>query len=283
VAIVSRGYKRVSDERETEVGVKGPENRNRCQGVNEMGDEPYMLQKKLKDIPVVVDADRVRGIKKAIRDFGVDTVVLDDAFQQWRIKKDLEIVAVDCTNPFGNKHMLPRGILREPLSSLRRADVFMLTKANLCSGITAVRGALKNINPSAAIFESWHQPADFSMLNAPGQEFPADSLKGKNIGAFCGIGDPVSFENTLKNLGGHIGISLRFPDHHNYTGLDLGNIIKSCRDSDIDTIVTTEKDAVRVLGILPDKTSCKFLVLRIELKLKDEQGFRDRLLKLYPL
>jgi len=272
IAVISRGYKRASACRSARV--------SECRS---MGDEPYMLSKKLEGIPVIVDADRIRGIKKAIKDFGVDTVILDDAFQQWRINKDLEIVTIDAADPFGNRHMLPRGILREPLCALKRADIFMLTKANLHPDTESAKATLKSINPSAGIFESYHLPAGFYDIEEPARPLPADSLKGKSAGVFCGIGDPASFEDLIESLGVHIARTFRFTDHHNYSPKDLEKIIKSCKEMNIDTIITTEKDAVRISGVRLEGRGWKFLVLKIELGLKDEQGFSDRLLKLYSL
>jgi tetraacyldisaccharide 4'-kinase len=292
VAVVSRGYKRVSKDRKMEVGVSEPESSSGCQqsgklkgcqGVSEMGDEAYMLSKKLGDIPVIVDADRRRGINKAITNFGAETVILDDAFQQWKIKKDLEIVTIDATNPFGNKHMLPRGILREPLSSLKRADIFVLTKADFAADTAMLKGLLAKINPRAMIVESSHRACGLYNIDNPKAGLDIEALKGKSVAIFCGIGDPGSFTNTITGLGARIGAQFRFPDHHNYSREELDKIIKSSKENNIDTIITTEKDAVRISNIRLEAGSRNLLVLKIEIKLKDEQGFRNRLLKLYSL
>ncbi len=129
VAILSRGYKRMSS-RFSVLGSR-PNTEHRTPNTETMGDEPRMLFENLGDVPVIVDKDRARGAKRAIREYNSDTVILDDGMQQWGIKKDLEIVTIDALNPFGNGQMIPRGILRQPLSSLRQADIFVLTKTNL--------------------------------------------------------------------------------------------------------------------------------------------------------
>jgi len=284
VAIVSRGYKRVSKCQGVKVSEclssKASEDR---QSVFEMGDEPYMLSKKLGDIPVIVDADRIRGAKVAIKDFSADTIILDDAFQQWKIKKDLEIITVDASNPFGNKQLLPRGILREPLSSLKRADIFILTKVNLNPDISTVKNLLAKINPQAPIIESSHRVCGIHDILNLQENVNVDDLKSKIVGIFCGIGDPESFANSITSLGIKIGLSFSFRDHHNYTQKDLDGIVKSCKEKNIDTVVTTEKDASRILGSGLQFTGCGLLVLEIEIKLKDEQEFHNRLLKLYTL
>jgi len=286
VAIISRGYKRKT------IGHYGLW----AMGSETMGDEPYMLAKNLGDTPVLVGEDRIRAAQQAIDDEQADTVVLDDGFQQWRIKKDLEIVTIDATNPFGNCHLIPRGILRQPLSSLGRADVFVLTKTNLVPNIKDTRDFLAHINPKALIFESIHQPLGFYKIDEPNELLSLETFKGKSAALFSGIGDPDSFEKIIKNLGIKIGLSLRFRDHYNYNQEDLDKIIKSSKDKNIDLIITTQKDAVRISSLqlaaclpaarLPDghgqAGSLRFLVLRIGIKIiKDEDKLHNRLLKLY--
>jgi tetraacyldisaccharide 4'-kinase len=265
VAILSRGYKKNSKFKI----------QNSKFSYESMGDEPYMLQMKLKDVPVVVDANRIRAAHLAIRDYAVDTVILDDGFQQWRIIKDLEIVAIDASEPFGNRQLIPRGILRQPLSSLRRAEVLVLTKTNLNPDIVEIKDFLTALNPSAIIMEATHEPCGFYRINAPDELLNTAVFKGKTVSAFSGIGDPDSFENLLSSLGMNIGLSFIFPDHYRYSQKDIDRIIHSSKDKGIETIVTTEKDAVR-LPRLP------IFVLKIELKIiKNEEGLHSRLLRLY--
>jgi tetraacyldisaccharide 4'-kinase len=274
VAILSRGYKRRVTKSLS----------HQVTSSEAMGDEPYMLSGKLGDIPVLVDADRIRAAHLAMRDYGVDTVILDDGLQQWRIKKDLEIVAIDATNPLGNRHLLPRGILREPLSGLRRAHVFVLTKTNLKSETSGIKDFLKRINPAAAIIESCHEPLGFYKLGRSDELLNVEALKGKSVTLFCGIGDPDSFENLIARCGIKIGLSFRFRDHHRYTQKDLEKIVGTSRDKNIDTIITTEKDAARLISLSTGSWALTILVLRIRLIIaRDEQRFHNRLLQLYPL
>jgi tetraacyldisaccharide 4'-kinase len=242
-----------------------------------------MLQMNLVEIPVIVDADRIRSGNRAICDYGADTVIFDDGFQQWKIKKDLEIVTIDATNPLGNRYLLPRGILRQPLSSLKRADVFVLTKTNINTDIEDIKDTLNKLNPSGIIIESIHQPQGFYNINKPDELFNAEVLKGKSVTLFSGIADPDSFENLIINLGIKIGLSFRFDDHHNYTRQDLDKIIKGSRDKNIDTIITTQKDAARLYELRLATLDLRLLVLRVQLAIKDEQKFSNRLLNLYSL
>jgi tetraacyldisaccharide 4'-kinase len=247
-----------------------------------MGDEPYMLKMNLGDVPVVVDTDRIRAAKLAIHNYGADTVILDDGLQQWRIKKDLEIVTIDATCPFGNRKLIPRGILREPLSSLKRADVFILTKTNLNPDSQDIKDFLSSINPQSLIVESTHSPLGFYRLDDKDGFLGLEALAGENVTLVSGIADPDSFQNLIVSLGINIGLFFRFPDHHNYAKEELGRIIKNSKDKNIDTIITTEKDAARIRSLQLTAYSLQLLYLRIELKIiKDEQEFYNRLLRLY--
>jgi tetraacyldisaccharide 4'-kinase len=235
------------------------------------------------DIPVIVDADRIRGAKKAIKEYGVDTVILDDAFQQWRLKKDLEIVCLDATRPFGNGKLIPRGILREGLSSLRRADVIILTKTNLNPDVARIRDSLNKLRVQAPVMESSHEAVGFYNIAGPSELINANALKGKSVTLFSGIGDPDSFEKLIKDLGINAGLSFRFRDHYNYTEKDLDKIIENSKAKSIDIVITTEKDAARLYDLRITDCGLRILVLRIKLAIKDEPGFHKRLLKLYSL
>ncbi|MFH0826387.1 MAG: tetraacyldisaccharide 4'-kinase [Candidatus Omnitrophota bacterium] len=277
IAILSRGYKRE---------IQNPclpdsQAESRTQNYETMGDEPYMLKMRLKDIPVIVDKDRVRAALRAVEIFHVDTVILDDAFQQWKIARDLNVVTVDATRPFGNRQLLPRGILREPLTSLKRADIFVLTKTNLSKDTTLIKEELNRLNPDSAVFESSHEAVGFYDANDSQHLLSPDSLRSKTVTLFSGIGDPDSFENLIKTMGIRIGLSCRFGDHHLYSKQDLDGIFKASRDKQIETLITTEKDIVRIDPLKLETDGLRVLALRISLTFKDEQGFCHRLLKLY--
>ena len=264
VAVLSRGYK--SDP--GRIGVLG------------MGDEPAMLQKKLPLVNVIVDKDRIRAAKLAIRNYASNILILDDGFQQWRIFKDLEIVTIDARNPFGNNRMLPAGFLREPLSALKRADVFVLTQS--CSGrqLDALEERLRQINSRALIVESKHEPLGLSWLDQAGDLLDLEFLKDKPVAIFSGIGNPEGFRNCVCSLGARVVKSFEFADHHDYTILDIQHMIKEVGESGLETIITTQKDAVKVRELGVKETG--ILVLEIELKItKNETEFNRRLLKLY--
>ncbi|MFA5062704.1 MAG: tetraacyldisaccharide 4'-kinase [Candidatus Omnitrophota bacterium] len=262
VAVLSRGYNRLGQE---------------------MGDEPSMLSKSLGDIPVIVGHNRIKGAQRAIKEYAVDTVILDDGMQQWRIKKNLEIVTISSKQGFGNRHMLPRGILRQPLSSLGEADIFVLTKTDLSGSLAGIKGYLSKVNPQALIVESVHEALGFYAINNPDEIFSLNHLKGKDVVLFSGIGDPDSFNKLIANLGVNIGLDLIFDDHHNYSEEDLTNIASRAQTLSLNIIITTEKDAARLSEEkLKPLKGFQVLVLRVALKItKNEEPFFARLLSLY--
>jgi len=230
---------------------------------------------------VVVNKDRIKAARQAIKDFGADTVILDDGMQQWRIKKDLEVIAIDATQPFGNRHLIPRGILRQPLSALKRADVFVLTKTNLTSNTGKLKEFLNSLSPRALVIESAHTPVGLFNLKTE-EPLSSEALSGKAVGLFSGIADPDSFERLVSGLGINIAFFLRFSDHHHYNQRDWEGIMRSCRDSNTDTLLTTEKDASRLSGFSAERYGLRVLFLRITLKVTDEQGLYNRILRLLP-
>jgi len=258
--------------------------RGRAGGQN-LSDEPRMLQAKLKGVPVIAGPDRVRGARQAIEKYGVDTVILDDGLQQWHIEKDLEIITIDAACPFGNGRLLPRGILRQPFSSLTKADVFVLTKTNLYPDTRAIKDILAEKFPSALVIETLHQSAGFYDITDPGCQVPAEELRGRKAVLFSGIGDPGSFETLAGSLGVKVGLFLRFADHHRYTEDDLKKIGVLARDKGCDVLITTEKDASKLQAPSSKLQDMRLFVLRIELAFKDDgkDRFHNRLRLLYPL
>ena len=266
IAILSRGYKRDAGK----------------QGIQGIGDEPAMLQKKLPFLQVVVDKNRVRAALKAIKNFAVNTLILDDGLQQWRIFKDLEIVTIDAGNPFGNYCMLPAGFLREPLSALKRADIFVLTQINLDQDTVELYARLKGINPSALIVESIHELDGFSSVSNPVESLEVNYFKNKVAVVFSGIGNPIGFEKSISDLGIHIAKSLKFADHHGYTQADIDEIIKVARQMHADAIITTQKDAVKVKELKIQGAGIVALNIKLNIT-KNEAEFNRRLFKLYSI
>jgi tetraacyldisaccharide 4'-kinase len=270
VAVLSRGYKRPG----SASGISAP-------GYENMGDEPFMISQKLPGVFVMVDPDRVRSAKSAIAVHGVDTVILDDGFQQWGIKKDLEIVMFDGVNPFGNRRLLPRGILRQPLSTLKTAEVFVLTNTGNAD-LGKTRELLLRINSRAILLEAEHTVKGLFRISRKEEHLSADYLTGQNVALFCGLGNPGSFRNLSGKLGLKEGLFFEFPDHYRYQEDDIEKIVNQSRQKGFTALVTTEKDAVRIPLAARKRFGEDIFVLEVELKFKDEeQRFFDRLRDIY--
>ncbi len=228
----------------------------------EGGDEPYMLASNLPGVAVVVDRDRVKAGRFAVKRIGCDTIILDDGFQYQRLKHSIEVVLVDATNPFGNGNMLPRGILREPVRNLRRADIIFLTK---CSGdVSAVRDQVRRYNTSAEIVECTHAPKSLKDVWSR-EEFPLSWLKGKTTCTLSGIASPKGFENSLRRLGARVVWCERYADHHRYDTSEILYALNRTADMNADALITTEKDAVRFPRLETSPVKCLYLRIDIEI------------------
>ena len=209
-------------------------------------DEQAMLKKNLPDIPVLVGENRARSCRRAIRLYGSDTALLDDGFQHWELERDLNIVLIDSRNPFGNGSLFPRGILREPKESIKRADIVVFTKVpKTGNDINKLKEELKAINEKLVFAEARHEPEHF--YNPRKKDIVGlDSVKGKRVILISSIGDPAYFEDTIKGLSADIAEHIIFPDHHDYRAKDIDKIKAICGERKFDYLVTTEKDAIKL-------------------------------------
>ena len=207
------------------------------------GDEPFMLAQNLDGVSVVVDKDRIKGGRFAVRHLGADTLVLDDGLQYLRLAHGTDIVLVDRTAPYGTGHLLPRGTLREPPANLRRASYILITK---CDGSPndALIEQLRRHNPYAPIIECAHGPRYLEELFTAKRK-PLEYLQDKWVAAISGIAVPESFEKTLENLGARVEIRRHFPDHYRFNIREVNAFMERCIERDMQLVVTTEKDAVR--------------------------------------
>jgi tetraacyldisaccharide 4'-kinase len=236
------------------------------------GDEPYMLASNLKDVVVLVDKDRVKSGRYAIEKYGCDTLLLDDGFQYWKLAgRRRDIVLVDCQAPFGNDHLLPRGVLREPESHLSRASTIFITKSD---GNTAgLRARIARNNPSAAIIECIHSPLYFEDVFT-GERHGLEYLKDRKVASFSGIAQPESFEQSLVKLGAELVYAKRYADHHRFTQQEVLNAINRSKKRQAAVILTTQKDAVRFPKI--DRRDLPILFMRVEIKiLSGAKDFQD--------
>ena len=226
------------------------------------GDEPYMLASNLPGVAVVVDRNRVKAGRYAIKRLGCDTLILDDGFQYQKLKHSVEVVLVDSTNPFGNGNMLPRGILREPARSLKRADIIFLTK---CRGdVSAVREEIRRYNKTAEIVECNHSPKSLKDVWSR-EEYPLSWLQGKTTCTLSGIASPKGFENSLRRLGAKVVWCERYADHHRYDASEILYALNRTADMGADALITTEKDAVRFPRFETTPVKCLYLRIAIEI------------------
>jgi len=241
------------------------------------GDEPYMLASNLKDVVVLVDKDRVKSGRYAIEKFGCDTLLLDDGFQYWKLRgRRLDIVLIDRQQPFGTERLLPRGNLREPPSHLARASTIFITKSD---GNTAdLRQRIAQFNPSAGIIECIHHPLYLEDVFT-GERFGLELLTGRKVASLSGIAQPESFEQSLVQLGAELVYSKRFADHHRFTQQEVLNVINRSKKRQAETIITTQKDAVRFPKI--DRRDLPVYFMRVEIKiLRGADDFEDCVRKL---
>jgi tetraacyldisaccharide 4'-kinase len=230
-------------------------------------DEQAMLKNKLSDIPVLVGQDRARSALKAVKLYGSNTAILDDGFQHWELARDIDIVLVDSADPFGNSQLFPRGVLREPVRAISRADFVVFTKADKKGAdIKSLKDKIRLFNKDAAFLEAVHKSA-YLYENKTRQRYDLSFVKGKRVFLLSSIGDPAYFEKTVKDLGADIAEHVAFPDHHNYRKADIDRVMARCAEKNFDLVVTTEKDIVKLNRLGLYLRSYKVLVLAVELEI----------------
>ena len=238
------------------------------------GDEPYMLANNLTDVVVLVDKDRVKAGLYAIDEFGTDTLIMDDGFQYMSLKPHINIVLVDSTDPFGNHHVLPRGILREPVKNIRRADYVFLTKSTGGNHLRHLKAFIRRHNRRAEIIECCHKPMYLEKVYKKGEREPLEMLKGKRVAALSAIAVPESFEAFVRQLGGNIVEAQHFADHHRFTQQEIIDFINQAKKSNAEMIITTEKDAVRMPRL--ERQDIPVYFMRVEIDIISGQESFDQ-------
>lgn len=238
------------------------------------GDEPFMLANNLPGVAVLVDRDRVKSARFAIRQLGADTLILDDGMQYLRMARGIDLCLVDTNAPFGTGAMLPAGTLREPRCNLKRAHYLILTKSD-GSDHEALIAKLRRYNRTAPIIVTTHGPKYLENL-LTNERQSLDRLQGQHVAALSGIAVPENFEKSLTNLGAIVDVKKRFSDHYRFTGKEIEAFTNRCLERDVAMIVTTEKDAVRypraALGDVP------VWFLRIEVEILSGQQHWDHMI-----
>lgn len=236
VAVVSRGYKR-----NTKGTLVVSDGKLLVQNASECGDEPYQIALKYPNATVIVDEDKYRSAKLAAEKYGCDIILVDDGFQHRKLHRDLDIVVVDVTHPPFEENLLPAGLRREPLSALKRADAIIFSRWN--EEIKFDYDVFASVPLNAKVK---FRPSRLISFET-GETHQLDSAVGKKCTAFCGLGNPDSFTQTLKELGLEAITNREFPDHYSYKITDINLIKREFTVNKSDLIITSEKDAMRLL------------------------------------
>lgn len=236
-------------------------------------DEPAILAESCPGAKVVVNPDRVAGAGEA-SSFGANVLIMDDGFQHRRLARDLDIVAVDATMPFGLGRILPAGLLREPVGGLNRADAVVITRSDQTdeAQLTEIENKIRDIKADIVIARAVHAPV--YAISQDNDQISLDELKGKKVFAFCGIGNPGAFLNTLKGLEVELLGSKVFDDHHHYTEACLAEIRTQAERLKADLTLTTQKDWTKIAALLTDEKHVSFAFLAVEMRF---QAGQDRL------
>lgn len=234
------------------------------------GDEPFEIATKLLGKAIVIaDADRVGAAEWAKRKFGVTVFILDDGFQHRKAKRDVDIVCIDATNPFGGDELLPAGHLRESINGLKRADMVVITRADLIDDISNLRSEISNLVGTTPIFQCRTEITGFLAIGS------SDEFNSKDkVFAFSGLGNPDAFVSQLKSTQINIVGNKNFADHHNYTQIDIDSLEKQAKVFDADAFLTTAKDAVKLANF---KFEIPCFVVDVEVMIDDPKSFESLL------
>ncbi|MGB5991383.1 MAG: tetraacyldisaccharide 4'-kinase [Desulfobacterales bacterium] len=254
VAIISRGYKGKAEKG----GGIVSDGKMLLMTPEIAGDEPYMIANRLKDVPVIVGKNRFKAGWLAIRKFDSDVIVLDDGFQHLKLQRDLDLVLLDYRKPFGNGHLLPRGVMREPASALLCANAIILTRSDTVND-NETSSSPKKLRPyerKKPVYRTFHHPFVYKIINGEKKIFEknmqaalrqnSDCIKGRTVFAFSGLADNHNFRQTVKSLKCNVSGYMEFPDHHSYSDRDLKDISAAAKRSMSECLITTEKDYVRI-------------------------------------
>ena len=272
VCVLTRGYGRRSPNQRV-IASKGTE---LLAQVEETGDEAFLLAERLKgEAAVICDSDRISAARWAIENLGSDAFVLDDAFQHQKIARDLNILAVDATNPWGNRHSLPAGILREPIHELSRADCVIITRAD-AANCARLQPEISRIHPSVPIFFSRMKQTQLRELGTNSPLVNPREIKTSPVAAFCAVGNPESFFSFLRDAGYSLNYQQTFRDHHNFTQADVDQFISAAQSFGARALITTAKDAVKLRSL---DFSIPCYVVEIDLEIDNEEYLRNLILK----
>ena len=242
--IISRGYRSVD---------------------GQANDEKRVLERLCPGVPHEQNSSRYTAARKLISTTDIDTIVMDDGFQHRQLHRELDIVLIDATNPFGYDHVLPRGLLREPLTALQRADVVLITRSDMVAelSLTGIEERVRKIVPRLADRIGRVEFRPSGLIDGHGQRYTVEELRDQPVMLVSGIGNPEAFAETCRKAGLRVKATLWFPDHHHYKKEDLTEIAERAASKGINRVITTLKDLVKIPAATP------FLALEIAAVLPD--------------
>ena len=260
VALLSRGYGGRNKKEVLEVS----NDHEVLTGPDEAGDEPFLLAKRLREVPVIISKKRYLAGLLAHNRYKTNFFILDDGFQHLALKRDLDLVLMDAQHPFGNGHLLPWGPLREPVGQLNRADAFLITRSGKERSNNHLIDSLNRRFPGRPVFNSDHTPNKIVFPDV-NKAYDPDFLKGKRVIAFAGIARPEMFRETLIQLGAEPVFFRGFEDHHAFHPDEIQGLISEKERLKADCLLTTEKDWVRIERLSPDYPGLGYLTIKFTL------------------
>ncbi len=272
VCILTRGYRRQNAHTRSIVS----DGQRILANPMEAGDEPRLLAENLLGLAAVIsDADRFAAGKWAMKELGSDAFVLDDGFQHLRLARDLNVVTIDATRPWGGGQLLPYGRLREPRHGLSRADCVVITRADQADNLDSLREEVAELSRHRTIFTSRMKVRGLRRLEDQFSSEAGESDRpiGQPIAAFCAIGNPLAFIRQLAGERYALRFVQEFSDHHQYDQSDVDALVEKAKRAGAKSLITTAKDAVKLRSLSFD-LPC--YVLEIEIVIDDE----DRVLEL---
>jgi len=270
VCVLTRGYRRQSSGR-----VVVSDNDKVRTDVSAAGDEALLLAERLRGrAAVIADANRISAARWAIENLQSNVFILDDAFQHQQIRRDLNILTVDATNPWGNGKLLPVGILREPIRELTRADCVIITRADESPHVDRSRAAIRQVSRESRVFTSQMKPSAARPLRGGSPAVESLINHAAPVAAFCGIGNPDSFFSLIARQGQELSYTRAFADHFNYRQSDIDRFIKDAIAHGAKSLITTAKDAVKVDSLHFD-LPC--YVIDIAIEIDDAPSFLEYL------
>ncbi len=227
-------------------------------------DEALVLKRQCAKARVLVNPDRIGAARDALA-MDADVLVLDDAFQHRRIARDLDIVLIDATAPFGYGYLLPRGLLREPTRSLRRADIIILTRCNQIDDAakSPLLRRIDRVSDGKPVIQAAHRIVGFTDMK--GTPVEVDEPSDMQAILFAGIGNFDSFRACAEDLGVHVLAAYEYPDHHDYSTEEIAGLSDVADTLEANVLLTTEKDAVKLVGRWGVE-ACRLLVLRLAIE-----------------